>query len=130
MLRILLLINTMLLGFCFVSRCCAQDEEPQKHPLRIATFQTDVTPPLGSPINYGFGRPAERIVDPLSARSVILLTEGEPIVLCVLDWVALANGAHDVWREALADAVDTTIERRAGLHSVAPRASGRWLRRG
>ena len=117
MLRILLLVNTILLGFCFVSRCCAQDEEPQKHPLRIATFQTDVTPPVGSPINYGFGRPAERIVDPLSARGVILMTDDNPIVLCVLDWVALANGAHDAWCEALAGAAGTTTDR-VSVHVV------------
>ena len=111
MLRILLLANTMLLGCWFVSPCCGQDDGPQKHPVRIATFQTDVTPPLGSPLSYGFVRPAERIVDPLSARGVILLTEEKPIVLCVIDWVAISNGAHDAWLEALADAVGTTTDR-------------------
>ena len=111
MLRILLLVNTVLLGSCYVSQCRAQDDRPRKRLLRIATFQTDVTPPVGSPLSYGFVRPAERIVDPLSARGVILLTEEKPIVLCVIDWVAISNGAHDAWREALADAAGTTTDR-------------------
>ena len=111
MLRILLLVNTKLLAAWFVSPCRAQDEGPQKHVFQIATFQCDVTPPIGSPLSYGFVRPAERIVDRLSSRGVILLTEEKPIVLCVIDWVAISNGAHDAWREALADAVGTTTER-------------------
>jgi len=60
-------------------------------PLRIATFQADVTPPLGAPLCHGNVRPAERIDDPLSARGIILLAEGPPIVLCAFDWVGIGN---------------------------------------
>ncbi len=63
------------------------------------------------PLCYGFVKPVERIVDPLSARGVILLTDKQPIVLCVIDWVAISNGAYDAWCEALAEAASTTVDR-------------------
>jgi len=80
-------------------------------PLRIATFQADVTPPLGAPLCHGNVRPAERIDDPLSARGIILLAEGPPIVLCAFDWVGIGNAAHDACRRELAEAVGTSPDR-------------------
>ena len=80
-------------------------------PLRIAPFQADVTPPVGSPLCHGNVRPAERIVDRLSARGVVLLAEGPPIVLCAFDWVGIGNAAHDACRQKLAEAVGTSPDR-------------------
>jgi hypothetical protein len=80
-------------------------------PLRIATFQVDITPPLGAPLCDALVPPAREIVDPLSARGIILLTGEKPIVLCALDWVGIGNGGHDAFREALAKAAGTTRER-------------------
>ncbi|WLD11657.1 hypothetical protein [Planctellipticum variicoloris] len=80
-------------------------------PLQIATFQADVTPPIGSPLCNGGVAPAKTIDDPLSARGVVLLGKDQPIVLCAVDWVGIANGSHDAWREALADAAGTTTDR-------------------
>src|SRR5687768_495098 len=77
-------------------------------PLRIATFQVDATPPLGSPLCFGLVKPAMEIVTPLTARGVVLLGADQPIVLCAFDWVAIANESHDVFRQALADAAGTT----------------------
>lgn len=76
-------------------------------PLRIAPFNVDATPPLGSPCAY---RLAERIVDPLSARGIVILSDEAPIVLCAVDWIGIGNGAHDAWREALADAAGTDMQ--------------------
>ncbi|MBI3464017.1 MAG: sulfatase-like hydrolase/transferase, partial [Planctomycetes bacterium] len=42
-----------------------------RRPLRIATFQTDATPPLGSPLCFGLVKPALEIVTPLTARGVV-----------------------------------------------------------
>lgn len=80
-------------------------------PLRIATFQADATPPLGSPLCNGNVQPAMEIVTPLTARGVVLLGAGEPIVLCAFDWVGIANESHDRFRAALADAVETSADR-------------------
>ena len=85
----------------------APAEEPLP-PLWIATFEVDVTPPLGTPLAYG---PAVEIVDRLSARGIVLLGSEQPIVLCAVDWIGIANEAHDVWREVLAAAAETIPER-------------------
>ena len=86
-------------------------------PLRIGTFEVDVTPPLGTPLCHGNVRPAERIVDPLSARGLILLGQGQPIVLCTFDWTGIGNGANDFCRAELARAVGTSPDRVA-VHVV------------
>ena len=85
--------------------------------LRVATFVVDVTPPLGSPLCYGYVKPAAEVVDPLTARGVVLLGSGKPIVLCVADFVGIGNASHDLWRAALAEAAGTTADRVA-MHSV------------
>jgi len=77
-------------------------------PLRIAVFQSDATPPLGTPVAYALAR---KIEDPLSARGIVLLGAGQPIVLCAVDWIGIANGGHDVWRERLASAANTSVDR-------------------
>lgn len=79
--------------------------------LSVATFQADVTPPMGAPLSDGARMPVRKIVDPLSARGVILLGADRPIVLCGVDWIGIGNTAHDAWRKALADAVGTTVDR-------------------
>jgi len=86
-------------------------------PLRIATFQIDATPPLGSPLCNGNVKPAMEIVSPLTARGIVLLGAGDPIVLCAVDWVGIANGSHDAFREAIAVAVNTRPQRVA-LHTL------------
>lgn len=86
-------------------------------PLRLASFCVDATPPIGSPLCDGAVDPARQIVDPLSARGVVLLTNQKPIVLCVVDWVGIGNGGHDAWQHALAVAAGTTADRVA-VHTV------------
>jgi len=73
--------------------------------LRIAVFDVDVSPPIGSPVAYA---PTRKIVDPLSARGIVLLGAGRPIVLCAVDYIGIANGGNLAWREALAEAAETT----------------------
>jgi hypothetical protein len=80
-------------------------------PLRIAPFEADVTPPIGTPLCDGLVQPAKEIVDPLSARGLVLLADGKPIVLCAVDWVGIGNSGHDAFREALAKAAGTSRDR-------------------
>jgi hypothetical protein len=80
-------------------------------PLRIAVFHADVTPPVGTPLCDALCKPAKEIVDPLSARGVVLLGAGQPIVLCALDWVGVGNSGHDTFRAELARAAGTTTQR-------------------
>ncbi len=86
-------------------------------PLAICVFQSDATPPLGSPLCDGAVMPARQVVDPLSVRGVVLLGEGRPIVLCAVDWVGIAGGGYDAFRQALAAAAGTSSDRVA-LHTL------------
>jgi hypothetical protein len=53
----------------------------------------------------------------LRARGIVLLGAGEPIVLCAVDWLGIANEGHDAFRAALARAA-VTSPRRVAVHSV------------
>lgn len=88
-------------------------------PLSIARFQCDATPPIGTALCHGGCPPASRIVDPLSARGVIILADGDPIVLCAVDWVCISNSSHDAWRMALAEAAQTD-HTRVAVHTLHP----------
>lgn len=79
--------------------------------LHLARFAVDVTPPIGHPLCGGWIPPARAVDDPLRALGVVLLGAGAPVVLCAVDWCGLRNDAHLAWREALAKAAHTTVER-------------------
>lgn len=96
---------------------CAFSVHGESAAFRVATFQVDVTPPLGSPLCNGAVKPAREIVTPLTARGVVLLGAGQPIVLCAFDWVGIANQGHDAFRAALAEAVGTSMDR-VNVHTL------------
>ena len=73
----------------------------------LATFETEVTIPLGHPCMGGGVPPAKEVVDPLLANGFILLGAGKPVVFLALDWCEIRNGAYDLFREKVAKAVDT-----------------------
>jgi hypothetical protein len=80
--------------------------------LNIATFKADVTPPAGSPLCDGMVPPATGVNDPLTARGMILQAdEQKPVVLVAVDWVGIGNDGHDAWREAIAKAAATDVDR-------------------
>src|SRR5258707_7523308 len=96
----------------------AQSSVPAPAPppgLRVATFDVDATPPVGSMMAY----------DPvtnhwelgLRARGIVLLGAGEPIVLCAVDWIGIANEGHDAFCDALARGAGTSPNRVA-VHSL------------
>jgi hypothetical protein len=77
--------------------------------LRVAPFDTDVTPPPGTRMAYDSVTNTWDMS--LRARGVVLLGAGEPIVLCAVDWIGIANEGHDAFRAALAQAAGTTVQR-------------------
>lgn len=84
-------------------------------PLRVATFDVDATPPVGSHLAYD---PVIKTWDlSLRARGLVLLGQGEPIVLCAVDWIGIGNEGHDVFRQALAEAAGTTASR-VSVHTL------------
>src|SRR5437667_4825325 len=83
--------------------------------LRIASFDVDATPPIGSRMAYD---PVTNRWDlGLRARGIVLLGAGEPIVLCAVDWIGIANEGHDAFQAALARAAGTSPGRVA-VHTL------------
>ncbi len=84
-------------------------------PLRLATFDVDATPPLGSAMAYD---PVKRVDDlTLRCRGVVILGAEQPIVLCAVDWIGIANEGHDAFRAALAGAAGT-FSARVAVHAL------------
>lgn len=90
------------------ARACA--EQPAGN-LQLATFRYDVTPPMGHSLCGGWIKPVEAVDDPLEAMGLVLLGAGQPIVISVVDWTGISNEAHVAWRQALADAAGTSLDR-------------------
>jgi hypothetical protein len=78
--------------------------------LRLATFQADVTVPVGHGM-MGGAWTARRIADPLEARGLVVQGDGPPVIIVAVDWCEIRNDAYDRWRAALAEAAGTAPER-------------------
>lgn len=83
--------------------------------LRLATFDIDATPPVGSELAYQ----KMQASDPMSlrAKGIVLLGAGYPIVLCSIDWIGIANDSQDAFKNALAEAALTSPDR-VEIHTV------------
>ena len=83
--------------------------------VRVATFDVDATPPLGSAMAYD---PVKRVDElTLRCRGIVILGAEEPIVLCAVDWIGIANEGHDAFRSALAEAAGT-VPARVAVHAL------------
>src|SRR6266536_1702602 len=72
---------------------------PTSAALRVATFDVDATPAIGSMMAYD---PVTNRWDlGLRARGIVLLGAGEPIVLSAVDWIGIANEGQDAFRNSL-----------------------------
>jgi hypothetical protein len=98
-----------LAGFVLVA--CNVPRASADEPLKIAPFVADVTPPVGSPLCNGYRPPVKQVDIPLTARGIVLLGAGKPIILCAVDWIVISNGGYDKWRESLATAAQTSVDR-------------------
>lgn len=84
--------------------------------LRVATFCSDATPPLGSP-TYPSGKPLETVETPLLAKGIVLDDGRQRIVLCVIDWCGLCGPAHSLVRQKLAAGAGTDVSQ-VTVHTV------------
>ncbi len=102
--------------FCLTALQADQSPQPvTASALKVATFDVDATPPLGSAMAYD---PVKRLDElTLRCRGIVLVGAGQPIVLCAVDWIGIANEGHDQFREQLATAAGTTRERVA-VHTL------------
>jgi hypothetical protein len=83
--------------------------------LSLAVFDIDATPPVGSRMAYD--AVTNRWDLGLRARGIVLLGAGQPVVLCAVDWIGIANDAHDEFRRELAQAAGTSPDHVA-VHTV------------
>jgi hypothetical protein len=76
--------------------------------LKAGIFAIDASPPVGSPLAYD---PTKGVVHPLSCRGIVLIGKGQPVVLCAVDWIGIANDGQVEFRQALAQAAGTDPKR-------------------
>jgi hypothetical protein len=76
--------------------------------LRIATFESDATPPLGYDMGYSV---VKGVAAPLQAKGVVITGAGKPIVMVAVDWMEIDGRARDEWHALLAKAAGTTPDR-------------------
>src|SRR5688500_8762275 len=94
---------------CFLCASAATFAAPGDY--RVATFEADVTIPVGHACMGGGVADAKEVADPLFARGFVLLGPAEPVVVAALDWCQCNNDSYDRWRDALADAAGTSRTR-------------------
>lgn len=83
--------------------------------LKLATFDVDATPPVGSSLTYD---PMINSWDlGLRAKGVVILGAGEPIVMCSVDWIGIANDSQDEFKRIMAEAAGT-IPSRVVVHAI------------
>jgi hypothetical protein len=103
------------LGFAVSFLVAAFVQGADSDTLRVATFDVDATPPVGNRMAYD---PVTNSWDlGLRGRGIVLLGSGAPIVLCAMDWIGIANEAHDAFRRTIAEAAGTTPDRVA-VHTL------------
>ncbi len=105
-------VSILLISGILILSTIRCDTDP--NPLKVGVFEIDVTPPIGSPVAYADTR---SIVDSLTAKGIVILSDEKPVVLCAVDWIGIANEGQDAWRESLAEAAGTTTDR-VSVHAV------------
>src|SRR5262245_37706916 len=113
--RLLTLSLVLTLASLSAVRAGDSPDKPAPPALKVATFDVDATPPLGSAMAYD---PVKRLDElTLRCRGIVITGAGKPIVLCAVDWIGIANEGHDHFRESLATAAGTTRDRVA-VHTL------------
>ena len=100
-----------LLSWAIVQPALAQ---PAPAGLRIATFESDATPPIGYDMGYSV---VKTIGEPLRAKGVVILGAGRPIIMMAVDWVNVDSRTRDEWHAQLAKAAGTTPDR-VSVHAL------------
>lgn len=93
-----------------LATCCAAPpvRADQAGPFRVATFQSDVTLPLGDLL---YAKPLATIEHPLLAKGVVLDDGRGRYVLCAVDWCVMCSSTRLEFRTKLAAAAGTEVAR-------------------
>jgi hypothetical protein len=76
---------------------------------RVAAFKVDATPWKGEPLIWV--TPTAKVEDPLLAKGVVIEDGANRYVLCSLDWCAISNSTHELFRKKIAAAAGTDVSR-------------------
>ncbi len=107
------LTTTLLMGTLFLL-ISARPSVADAEALRVGVFDVDASPPVGSPLAYD---PCDDVAMSLRAKGIVLLGSGQPIVLCAVDWIGIANDGYTQWRASIAKAVGTDPHR-VSVHTL------------
>jgi hypothetical protein len=99
------------LALCLAGMLAASQADTR---LKIGVFTVDASPPIGSPMAYDR---TKEVLQPLSCRGIVLIGDGQPVVLCAVDWIGIGNDGQAEFRAALAKAAGTTAKRVA-VHTL------------
>jgi len=93
----------------------ASAEEKPPSQLALATFDVDATPPVGFMMAYDRVKRIDELG--LRCRGIVILGAGDPIVLCAVDWIGIANESQDAFRDRIAKAAGTS-PMRVAVHTL------------
>lgn len=114
-LKIVILKFPLLISSLLVLIFLAAGAGKKEEALRVATFDIDVTPPIGSAMAYTTVTKTPELS--LRCRGIVILGAGEPIVICAIDWIGVANEGYEAFRDQLAAAAGTSRSR-VTLHAL------------
>lgn len=88
---------------------------PMPAGLRLATFDVDATPPVGSHLTYDIMINSWDMG--LRAKGIVLFGAGQPIILVAIDWLGIDDESQDEFKRVLAEAAGT-IPERVAVHTL------------
>lgn len=112
-------MSRIMLGACVLVLACAglfasAASAADEGAFRLATFESDVTLPLGDVL---YSETLQTIEHPLLAKGVVLDDGQRRYVLCAVDWCTMRNATHEIFQTKIAAAAGTEPERVA-VHCV------------
>ena len=100
--------RSLLVSLALAASAVLMSAAPRPGP-RVATFKVDATPWMGEPLIWV--APTAKILDPLLAKGVVIEDGANRYVLCALDWCAISNSTHELFRRKMAAAAGTDVSR-------------------
>src|SRR5262249_7618674 len=91
----------LILGLLSIGQVFGASSPKPDKGYRVATFEADITIPIGHACMGGGVADARVILDPLFAKGFVLTGEGDPIVVVALDWCQCNNDSYNRWRQVL-----------------------------
>lgn len=76
--------------------------------MQIVPFSASATPHVGASLAFAT---MKGVTNPLQLRGVVIQEDFAPIVLCCVDWIGIGGRLSDQFRQVLAEAAHTSVDR-------------------